>query len=80
MNDSIWAVELDDGYGRHWVTGTYAEVEWAMESEDFSDCDLCCNQPDHLKPFMDAYMAHQYGPERNGFMTIPEFYEKVWAA
>lgn len=76
-NECIWAVELDDGYGRHWVTGTAKQVEWAMESEDFSDCDLCANQPEHLRPFFEAYWNYQYGPERHGFTPIETFYE-IW--
>ena len=73
-----WAIELDDGYGRHWVTGTWPEVEWAFQSEDFSDCDICANQPEGIKEFYDAYFEYCMANKCYG-LSHEEFYD-IWSA
>ena len=79
MNDTILAVELDDGYGRHWVTGTRKEVQWALDSGDVSDIDRACthHQPAHLRPFYEAYDAYCKA-QRNYGIDPKEYFEKVW--
>ena len=69
-NNLLWAVELETPYGRHWVTGTHDEIAWAFDSDEFSDCDLCADQPECIRPFLDAYWAYD---REHGFTTIPEF-------
>ena len=77
INDTVYAVELEDEYGRHWITGTLSEVEWAFNSENLSDIDMCCDQPEHLRQFYADYEAYRYSPECTGFLTVEDFYH-IW--
>lgn len=73
MQDSIWVLKLT--WGRQ--VGKYEEMRKLADNseDDFRDFDLCCEQPEHLKPFFDAYFAYD---EEHGFTIISDFYNNVW--
>lgn len=72
QRDTIWVAKMT--YGRH--VGTYEELKEERNSEECRDFDISCKQPEHLKEFFDAYMEYE---RKNGWITIPEFYNSVYA-
>ena len=58
------------------MTGTYEELKSYREDEECRDFDICCEQPEELKDFYDKYFAYN---EKHGWITIPEFYNTVYA-
>lgn len=71
MNESLWVAKMQ-GWRE---TGTYAEIGHLAKSEECRDFDLLANQPEHLKPFFDAYWAWN---KEHGWITIPEFYKDIY--
>lgn len=69
--DALWIAKMQ-GYRE---CGTYAEISHLAKSEDCRDFDLAAKQPEHLKPFFDAYWAWN---EEHGWITIPEFYKDIY--
>lgn len=72
LKDSMWVAKV----GGCRFVGTYAEIEHWYDDEDWKDTDLCAEQPEHLKPFYDAYFKYD---RENGFITVQDFYNKVYA-
>ena len=81
-NDTIYAVEIEDNYGRNWITGTMAELTPVLDrletSEDewLSDIDIACNQPEHLLPYFEAYEA--FRREHRWVPMSPEEFFPIW--
>lgn len=72
LKDSVWVAKVG---GCRYV-GTYDEVERWYDDEDWRDTDLCCEQPEHLREFYDAYFKYS---EKHGFTIIQDFYNNVYA-
>ena len=72
LNESLWVAKV----GGCRFTGTYKEVESWKDDEDCRDFDLLANQPEHLKPFYDAYWKYD---EEHGFVTVQDFYNNVYS-
>ena len=66
LKDTIWVAKMQ-GYR---MTGTYDEIREYAESEECRDCDICADQPKHLKDFYDKYFAH------HGWITVQDFYNQ----
>ncbi len=56
--------------------GTWDEVKPYSDDEDCRECDLCAQQPEHLKEFYDAYFAYE---RKNGWISVQDFYEKHYS-
>lgn len=58
-------------------TGTYDELKGLASSEECRDFDIVWSggQPEHLRPFYEAYEKYE---AKNGFTFIDDFY-KVYA-
>ena len=68
QNESLWVVKFTYG---HRDVRTHEHIDYA--DENIRDVDLACKQPDHLVEFFNDYYEYQ---AKNGWTTIPEFYEK----
>jgi len=73
LNDTMWAVELDEGCGRHWITGNWNKVKPLFDSHYLSDIDFAAVQPEHLIEFYDAYW--KYRKENHCNITVEQFYK-----
>lgn len=72
MNESIWVAKMQG-----WrAVGTYEEMRAYADSEECRDFDLSADQPEDLKEFYDGYFQYE---RENGFITIPKYYEEVYA-
>lgn len=69
--DTIWVVKMQGWRD----SGTYDEMKRLAESDECRDFDVACEQPEHLKPFWDAYWEYE---KEHGFTYIDQFYE-VWS-
>ncbi len=67
--ETIWVAKME-GYRK---TGTYDEISHLAEEESCRDFDIAAQQPEHLLPFYDKYFAWS---EKNGFITIQDFYKQ----
>ena len=72
LKDSMWVAKV----GGCRFVGTYDEIEHWYNDEDWRDTDLCAEQPEHLKAFYDAYFKYD---AKNGFTTVQDFYNNVYA-
>ena len=72
-NDTLWVAKMQ-GYR---TVGTYDEIHHLAEQEDCRDFDTVCTdgQPDHLKPFYEAYYDYC---QNKGWILIPDYYNQVW--
>jgi len=73
MSDTLWVAKMQS----YRTVGTYDEIHHFAEQEDCRDFDTVCTdgQPDHLKPFYEAYYEHC---RTKGWATIQDYYHEVW--
>lgn len=71
QKDTIWVAKMQTGR----IVGTWAEVEHLADSDDCRDCDICAEQPEHLKAFYDEYLKYT---REHGWMIIPDYYHTVY--
>ena len=74
IDTTRWVARHVSGYR---FVGSYKEAHKFYEKEDCKDFDVLCSdcQPDTIKPFWKAYEEYS---DSHGFMTLQDFYEKVW--
>lgn len=72
MKDTIWIAKMT--WGR--MSGTYDEMKPFAEDEECRDFDICAVQPEHLSDFYDKYFEYE---RVHGWVTIPDFYNTVYA-
>jgi len=73
-DESLWVAKMC-GW-RH--VGTHGEVGHLFYDEDCRDFDMVCaeGQPEHLRPFFEAYEAYE---AEHGFTFLNDFYRNVYA-
>lgn len=67
--ETMWVAKMQ-GYRK---TGTYDELSHLAEDESCRDFDITALQPEHLMPF---YVKYNAWSEKNGFITIQDFYNQ----
>lgn len=72
MKDSLWVVKMQ-GWRK---VGTHDELFELADSEECRDFDLSADQPEHLKDFYEKFWKYS---DEHGFITVPDFYEDVYA-
>ena len=73
LSKTIWVAKMP-GYR---LTGTYEQIKKYKDDEDCREFDIVCSsgQPQELRHFYTLY--EEYG-EKHGFITIQEFYRKLY--
>ena len=71
--DTLWVAKMQ-GWRQ---VGTYAEVGHLFNDPECRDFDTLCidGQPEHLRPFYTEYFDYC---EKNEWITIPDYYNKVY--
>lgn len=73
LNKTIWVAKMC-GYR---LTGTYEQIKKYRDDEECRDFDIVCSagQPEELRDF---YISYEHYGEKHGFITVQDFYKKLY--